>query len=655
MRSFRPFSFSRLTTLCCAQLLGLALLAPPPSFAAGQPVPISAFFGRSAISHAELSPDGRRLAMLVNGGSGYDRLGVVDLADNTIKVVAEFSNADVGHFQWVNKDRLLYNSAEHNTALDKRLFWPGLFAVNADGSDYRQLAEVSGGTMIAEPTLGRKKLPYNTFMLDDFGAQDSDSTYVTMNEYDNDRYIREAKLFRLDTKTGRAEGVPGPGKANRWWLDAHGKPALAAVTEGNVRVLHYLDPATQRWRKLATNTIYPRDKEAIEPLGFAPNGTLYVVYSGQRDKRALFAYDLAAGKVAAQPLVELEDYDFQGEIEADAMRLLGVHYASDAYNTTWFDAGMKATQEAVDKLLPGRINYLSVSRHAATPFVLVSSLSDHVPVDLLLYNRATGALVKARDGITIPTWLTVPNDSKGKKLPMVVLVHGGPFERGNQWMWSAPTQFLASRGYAVLQPEFRGSTGFGDAHFRAGWKQLGLGMQDDIADATRWAIAQGIADPHRICIAGADYGGYAALMGLVRDGDLYQCGIDWLGYTDLELLLKGDWLGDSILRDTYKRYGAPALVGDPVADAARFAAASPLKQAARITRPVLMAYGGADDYVPMRHARALHEAVSQTNKQVEWVEYPEEGHGWKLIETRLDFWGRVEKFLDRHIGKAAQP
>src|SRR5450830_808309 len=152
----------------------------------------------------------------------------------------------------------------------------------------------------------------------------------------------------------------------------------------------------------------------------------------------------------------------------------------------------------------------------------------------------------------IPAWLTLPHGGAGKKLPMVVLVHGGPYVRGHVWGWNANAQFLASRGYAVLEPEFRGSTGYGFDHFKAGWKQWGLAMQNDIADGTRWAIAGGVADPRRICIAGASYGGYATLMGLVNDPELYRCGIDWVGVTDIDLLFSGHWSFSSDLPDDYK-------------------------------------------------------------------------------------------------------
>jgi dipeptidyl aminopeptidase/acylaminoacyl peptidase len=185
---------------------------------------------------------------------------------------------------------------------------------------------------------------------------------------------------------------------------------------------------------------------------------------------------------------------------------------------------------------------------------------------------------------------------------------------------------------------------------RAGWKQWGLKMQDDVADATRWAIGQGLADSKRICIAGASYGGYATLMGLIRDPDLYRCGVAWAAVTDIGLLYSLNW---SDLSEVWKKYGMPVLIGDPVQDATQFDATSPLKQAARLSQPLLLAFGGSDQRVPIAHGTRLRDAVRKTNSQVEWIEYADEGHGWSRPENRYDFWTRVEAFLAKQL--AQQP
>ncbi|WP_303759557.1 response regulator, partial [Sphingobium yanoikuyae] len=234
---------------------------------------------------------------------------------------------------------------------------------------------------------------------------------------------------------------------------------------------------------------------------------------------------------------------------------MGVRLLTDARDNVWFDAGMKAVQEKIDQQLPNTINLITPARNPQAAHMLVESYSAVQPPVFWLADIRTGKLnkvgeshaaikpaemggqqfvrYKARDGREIPALLTLPAGASPKNLPLVMLVHGGPFVRGTEMGWKAQAQFLASRGYAVLEPEYRGSTGFGNAHFRAGWKQWGLGMQDDIADGARWAARQGYADPDRICIAGGSYGGYAALMGVVKDPGLYRCAVDWMGVTDI--------------------------------------------------------------------------------------------------------------------------
>jgi dipeptidyl aminopeptidase/acylaminoacyl peptidase len=225
-------------------------------------------------------------------------------------------------------------------------------------------------------------------------------------------------------------------------------------------------------------------------------------------------------------------------------------------------------------------------------------------------------------------------------------VHDGPYIRGGSWGWTPASQFLASRGYLVLEPEFRGSRGYGDAHFKAGFKQWGLKMQDDIVDGARWAISEKLADPQRQCIVGGDYGGYATLMGLIRDSDLFRCGVAWAAITDIQLLFELHWSATS---EIYREHGMPVLIGDPVKDAAQLEATSPLKQAHRLKQPLLLAHGSADPWVPVQHGTRFVDAVRKSNSLVEWVEYTNEGHALSKPENRYDFYSRMEKFLATHL------
>jgi dipeptidyl aminopeptidase/acylaminoacyl peptidase len=349
---------------------------------------------------------------------------------------------------------------------------------------------------------------------------------------------------------------------------------------------------------------------------------------------------------------------------------------TEAETTVWLTDGMKALQEQVDGLLPGRVNRL-VCRQCGQPemVVLVHSYSDREPGEWWVHRgpldggkgwrkvgRAREAVkaedmaamafqrITARDGRDLPVWVTRSPAAKGP-LPAVVLVHGGPWTRGNSWGWHARAQFLASLGYVVIEPEFRGSTGYGEAHLKAGFRQWGQAMQDDVADALRWAQKQGLASD-KACIAGASYGGYSSLMGVVRDPTLYRCGVAWAAVADLELLVNGSfWVDD----DTHllRRYRMSELVADSKADAAMILANSPVHQAARIKAPLLLAFGEEDRRVPLAHGKRLREALQAAGNEPQWVTYPGEGHGFAVLKNQVDFAQRMAAFLAQHLTPAS--
>jgi dipeptidyl aminopeptidase/acylaminoacyl peptidase len=663
-------------SLCARLLLAGALATAFAPAGAAPSVPdaalpaVESFFSNPLLANAELSPSGRYLAAISGAPGRRDMLVVVDLQENKATPVAGHEDVDVLQFQWVNDERLLFNVSDKQVGPGGNFLASGLYAVNRDGSGMRQLASRNGGRREASQVKD-KMLPWYTTMLGQRSAQDSDEVYVLSSDPGRSERGQTTNLLKLNTVTGKALTVQPPGPVDGWLLDNEGEPRLAFRAADGATTLHYRDPASGAWRDLAQFPTYAGSKDGFTPVGFGADGTLYVRAHAGKDAAALHTLDLATGKVKPQGVVVMPGYDFDGGLVSRRGKLLGVAVETDAPANIWFDKDMQAIQQQVDKLLPGAVNLISVASRAGAPWVLVRSLSDLRPLSWHLYQPATGKLnpigtslegidparmgrqdpvrYKARDGREIPALLTVPAGAT-KNLPLVVLVHGGPYVRGNHWGWNPETQFLASRGYAVLEPDFRGSRGYGSAHFRAGLKQWGLAMQDDIADGARWAIAQGVADPKRICIAGASYGGYAALMGLVKDPDLYKCGINWVGVTDINLLFNGHWSFDSDQSDDWRNHGMPLMIGDPAKDAAQFKATSPIEQAAKITQPLLLAYGAVDRRVPLYHGNQFRDAVQDHNKQVEWVVYQDEGHGWTRPQNRFDFWTRVEKFLDKHIG-----
>lgn len=667
-------NMTALTLALRAALLAALVLcgAAQAQAAASAPPPVSAFFGNSPFGDAKLSPTGRYLAVRASAPNQRDFLMTIDLETNNGKIIANYSDADINNFYWINDKRLVFDTHEKGVGPGDQRFAPGLYALDHDGARFVELASRTGSTGSEGWRTARKRLPVQSQIAGNVPWENSDFTYVASPAATTRNELSHVDLLRVNTVTGQHTTIPRPGRTVGWLLDHKGAPRLAITDKDLTRTVQYLDPGSGKWRALASFPIHHETPDTFEPVGFGPTGDLFVVVRGNTGMKALHTFDVASGKLDPQPLLSAPGYDFDGRLVINSDKVLGVLMRTDALANEWFDPAMKQLQQDVDKLLPATINLISVPAYATSPLTLVTAYADAVAPLYFLYDTRTRELnqvgqarpglqtaqmgrqqffrYKARDGLDIPALLTLPPGAQRTGLPLVVMVHGGPHVRGKSWGWSPDSQFLASRGYAVLEPEFRGSQGFGSQHERAGYKQWGLAMQDDIADGVRWAIDKGLVDPKRICIAGASYGGYATLMGLINDPDLYKCGINFVGVTDIGLLFDNGWnFSDDVSREA-KEHSMPEKIGDPVKDAAKFKATSPIAQAARITQPLMLAYGGVDRRVPINHGTALRDAVMRTNKNVEWIVYPEEGHGWSLEKNRLDFWGRVEKFLEQHIG-----
>lgn len=624
------------------------------------------FFKEPLFDGAKLSPDGRRLAYRLRVKEAPSSLMVTELDAMTTTALASFDGVGIGNLDWVSNERIVFNLAAWQLPGDERDINPGLFAVNVDGSRFMPLVETRGSFF--KNADARRLLPQWTYLLQPSYRRESPYVWVVVIEhYDKKVGVDYMRLHRLDTMTGRSEEQELPSHAVHWVIDAGDQVrALLLHHEGESSLL-YRDTGATAWRTLARFDALQR---RLLPRRVDVDGTLWVETADRGNTVGVYAWDFEGQRVSDRALAVSPEYDLSPEFVERRGRLIGLRVTTDAHVTQWLDPDMKTLQGAMDRALPGAVNELSVASHGDSPFVLVRSYSDVQPGSTLVFHRETrkftrvgdarpalrgkpmGAMdmvrITARDGLPLPAYLTLPPGDAKKNLPMVLLVHGGPWVRGMSWCWDPEVQFLATRGYAVLQVEFRGSTGFGTRHFRAGWKQWGQAMQDDLTDSTRWAIAQGIADPARIAIMGASYGGYATLMGLVKAPELYRCGVQWVGVTDPLLMYDVRW---SDITDASRTYGMPRLLGDRDKDADMLASVSPLRHADRIKAPLLMAYGGKDARVPIVHGEKLRDALARDNRQVQWVVYPQQGHGWVGLETQVDFWQRVEAFLARYLAK----
>ncbi len=493
------------------------------------------------------------------------------------------------------------------------------------------------------------------------GALDSDRLFVIV-DYQEDA---PSSLALLNSRTALKRLIEAPAGTHTWIIDENEKLRMVVAKDGKEETLQWLG-SNGNWRKVGTATT--PSGSVLRPVSFVGD-TLYVQSRNGGDKSQLFRYSVDRGGIDGGALVASPEFDTDSmaDVVAERGRLLGYRFLAEAYETVWFDKSMDALQQEVDALFPATVNLITRGIRSTTPYVLVRSSAPQQPIITRVYHRDTKKVTgiggdlpgvaparmaaselkryKARDGLSIPAYVTLPPGSNGKNLPTIILVKQDSWARGASWSFDPEVQFLASRGYAVIQPESRGTAGFGQAHLDAGRKQWGLAMQDDLADAAKWAVASGVADAKRICIAGSGYGGYAALMGLVKDGALFRCGVSYAGIVDLDMMFKHNWkgAGTSVLE-------IQTLVGDPVQDKAQFQATSPLHNAARITRPVLLAYGAQDEEVPAAHGQALYDAVKPGNPAAEFHLFDAAGQSWSLEKNRVELWTRIEKFLQKHIG-----
>jgi dipeptidyl aminopeptidase/acylaminoacyl peptidase len=654
-----------------ALLIAIAAWAVP-SAGAAEPVPVADFFRSPMITSPVLSPNGKHVAAAIAGGpQGRRRLVVLNVADwSQSKLLAAFGDADVQTVHWVNDDRLVFTLTDTQSAFVGQV-GQGLYAVDRDGKAPPRRLIKRRWSNVSEASSRRELDGSHRFV----SVLRDGSNDVVVSQYvlDGRNRLDSVSLFRLDTASAgtRLLTPNAPPHVMSWAVDTHGEPRFALARDATKTRLYIKPAAAGPWTLLRELDRFDA-AQVYEPLGIDRNDALYLVAtdSGTGDTSSLLRVDLRKADAPPHPLVKLDGHDFRGNLvwSADG-EVLGVRHVAEEIGTHWLDPVLKKIQADVDRLLPDTNNLIACGDCRSPATVLVWSASDRQPPRYLLYDVAAGTLkpvassrpwirpptmaerefarFAAHDGLEIPVHVTRPPNSSGPA-PMIVLVHGGPWARAAGWNWDAESQFLASRGYVVVEPEFRGSHGYGSKLFRAGWKQWGLAMQDDVADAARWAIAKGYADPKRVCIAGASYGGYSTLMGLIRDPALFRCGVQWAGVTDIALQYDQQW---SQAEDEVNAWGLPVLIGDREKDAAQFAATSPLQLASKIRQPVLMAHGEFDRVVPIEQGIKMRNALRH-NPNVEWIEYPTEGHGWTLEANNVDFWNRVERFLDRHLMKS---
>jgi dipeptidyl aminopeptidase/acylaminoacyl peptidase len=492
---------------------------------------------------------------------------------------------------------------------------------------------------------------------------DEDHLLVSLNKRD----ARVFDVFRLNTRNGEMELVAeNPGSVTSWITDHDGKVRAATQTDGVNSELLYRATEDEPFRKVLTTDF----RESVDPAFFTfDNKELYATSNLGRDKAAIVRLDPETGK-ELEVLFGHPEVDAGGLLASEKRKVLtAATYTRDKTEYHFFDDWRRGLQEKLEQQLPGSEVAL-VSMNRDEDKFIVRTMSDRSRGAFWFYDDKSGDLRKladvtpwlveenlapmkpvritARDGLELPAYLTLPPGKDPKNLPAVLLVHGGPWAR-DTWGFDSEAQFLANRGYAVLQVNFRGSTGYGRAFWEKSFKQWGKTMQDDLTDSAKWLVDQGIADPKRIAIYGASYGGYAALAGLAFTPDVYAAGISFVGPSNIFTLLA-----------TVPTYWEPMrkmqyeMIGDPEKEKELLTAASPLFSADKIVSPLLIAQGANDPRVKQAESDQIVEALKKRGVDVPYIVKGNEGHGFGNEENRLYFFRAIERFLAKHLGGRAE-
>lgn len=659
---------------CIAAGLVIGSLGSAHAQPAAAPPPAADFFRLPQIAEMVLSPSGKRAAIVTTGPKGFKQLGVIDLQPlGRPRAVAGFDDADVSDVRWTSDERLVYDAFKRGLKKDDEA---GTFAVNHDGTEQRALIVVRWANFTTGSGRSVRTLPLGWDVLEttDDG---SDDVLVTERVTFNSGDLRTLNLARLNTRTGELRNLSegAPDHIRQWLVDGRREPrVVSTLRDGRNKVL-WRQPGQTAWTEIA-------DFETYSDRGFTPwrldsETTMLVTSRVGTDFTSVYRYDLVKRQLDPNPVLAVRGFDLRPSAARDSRSgaLVGFHFVADRPMSYWFNDDLARVQKSLDASLPpGRVNRILCGRCETSRVVGVISSSDRRPPEYYLFDRDKNTLsrlgaarpwlseesqarrtlhrVAARDGLPLPVIVTHPAGSTDKQaLPTVLLVHGGPWVRGGSLRWSAEAQFLASRGYRVLEPEFRGSTGYGWNHFRAGWKEWGGRMQDDLADTVQWAAQQGLSDSQRVCIMGASYGGYAALMAPIAHPGVFTCSVALAAVTDIRLMYDVAW---SDLNDEYKRHGMPKLIGSPEEDSAMLDRASPLKRAGELKLPVLLAHGYEDRRVPIVHADRFAEAAKAAGVPVQRLLYKDDGHGFFSPESEIDYYQKVEAFLAKHLGSAAR-
>lgn len=604
-------------------------------------IPLEDFFKNPEKSSYQISPNGSYYSYM---GPYKNRMNIFiqKIGDSSATQLTFEEKRDISGYFWPNNEQLVFLKDD---AGDENFH---LFGVDIDGSNPISFTDFDG---------------VKAQIIDDLPDQ-KDFIIIGLNK----RNKQVFDPYRLNLKSGKTSILAeNPGNIQGWMFDHEGKLRIAtAIVDGVNTSLLYRDSEQEEFKTIVTTNF----KEGFSPQFFTfDNKNIIGTSNLGRDKSVVVEFDPSKGKEVKE-LYGNEDYDVGGVAYSRKRKVItAAYYNSWKSERHFFDQQSKALFEKVQNHLPGYEISVSGMSDDENIFI-IRTYSDKSLGAYFIYNAKEDNLDKivevspwidenemsnqlpisynSRDGLKINGYLTLPKGydmENAKDLPVVINPHGGPWAR-DEWGFNPEIQFLANRGYAVLQMNFRGSVGYGRKFWEASFKKWGREMQDDITDGTQWLIDQGIADKKRIAIYGGSYGGYATLMGLVKEPQLYAAGVDYVGVSNMFTFMK-----------TIPPYWEPMLemmyemVGDVEKDSSMLREVSPVFHVDKIKAPLFIAQGANDPRVNVDESDQMVKAMKEKGIEVEYLVKDNEGHGFRNEENKFDFYRAMDKFLSIQLSK----
>lgn len=633
-----------LTLIHCAQAPSKKVSETLPTYKTAAEIPVEQFFRNPTLVAVRVSPDGKNVLSLK---SWKNRLNVfvTPVADpSASKQLTFVEDRDIGDAHWKNANTVLFSK---DLGGDENYH---VFSVGVKSGVVRDLTPFAGS---------------RSEILDLLDKSSPTDFLLTNNRRDKEVF----DVYRINAETGESKMVvENKNKISEWLADHDGNVRAGVALDGVNSVLYFEKYPGQPMVPIFTTDF----RNQVAPVAFtADNKRLFVATNLGRDLTALAELDpaLPANKFITKVIYSHPKYDLGGaDYDYTQKAINRVTVVTDRREVIFLNPTEQAEWNGIKAQLGTQGLLLGNDSHDGRKWV-VKTLSDRSRGNYYVYDRDSkkltdmGALApwlptelmsevktihyKTRDGLNIEGYLTLPHGVAAKNLPVIVNPHGGPWAR-DEWGFSAESQFLASRGYAVLKINFRGSTGYGRKFWEASFKQWGKKMQNDVSDGTLWLAKEKIADPKRVCIYGGSYGGYTTLAGIAFTPELYACAVDYVGVANLFTFMK-----------TIPPYWKPFLdmmhvmVGDPVKDKKLLASASPVFHADKIKAPLFIAQGANDPRVNKDESDQMVAALKKRGVNVEYMVKDNEGHGFHNEENRFDFYRAMEKFLAKHLKGAS--